>query len=130
MIYVKTALPGCGKTKWLLKQAYKALHSSKYQTVVYCGDKDKYIKFCEKYVATFTEVPHIVYLDSETIVQPYCILVDDLFSGSLGEVGMHLPVAVDSFITINGRTTIKNDCVLQQEDDVVQLSIFDLIPNV
>lgn len=128
MIYVKTALPGCGKTKWLLDQAYKALHSSKYQTVVYCGDKNKYIRFCEKYLATFAEVPHIVYPNSETIVQPYCILVDDLFSESLSDIDMFLPEAVDSFITINGRTTTKNDCMLQ-EDDVVQLSIFDIDSN-
>lgn len=126
MIYVKTALPGCGKTKWLLNRAYEAAHSGKYQTIVYCGSPDNYVRFCDKYLATFGEVLHLTIDSSNDIMNPSCVLIDDIFNNiDIRNAQFWLSAATDSYITINGETTC--NCKKNKETTYVptQLSIFD-----
>lgn len=126
MIYVKTALPGCGKTKWLLKRAYEAAHSGKYQTIVYCGSPDKYVRFCDKYLATFGEVPHLTIDSSTDIMNPSCVLIDDIFNNiDIQKAQFWLSAATDSYITINGETACNCKKNIENDDRYVQLSMFD-----
>ncbi len=128
MIYVKTALPGCGKTRWLLKRAYEAVHSGKYKTIVYSGTPEEYVKFCDKYLATFGEVPHIVTTDSVDIVNPTCVLIDDVFNKEhIDEPQFWMSSTTDSYITINGETVCdcKKNKSTEVDDNYVQLSMFD-----
>ena len=126
MIYVKTALPGCGKTKWLLKRAYEAAHSGKYKTIVYYGAPDTYVRFCDKYLATFGEVPHITMDSSTDIMNPSCVLIDDIFNNiDIRKAQFWLSAATDSYITINGETTCNSKKNKETTDVPTQLSIFD-----
>lgn len=126
MIYVKTALPGCGKTKWLLKCAYEASHSGKYKTIVYYGSPEKYVRFCDKYLTTFGEVPLITSSNSTDIVTPFCVLIDDIFNNiDIRDAQFWLSAATDSYITINGETACKCNKNKETTNVPTQSTIFD-----
>ena len=127
MIYVKTALPGCGKTKGLLKRAYEAARSGKYQTIVYYGAPETYVRFCDKYLATFGEVPYITIVDScNDIVNPSCVLIDDIFNNiDIRNAQFWLSAVTDSYITINGETACNCKKIKETTNVPTQPTIFD-----
>lgn len=130
MIYTKSALPGCGKTRWLIERAHEASHSGNYPGgVVFIGESKDYVKFCDKYLAIMDEVPHIDF--EHNIPGDYCVLIDDIFTymdsaERWARVNHIMKDAKDCYITINAETIC--NCKKNKSTDVDpnQLSIFDI----
>lgn len=124
MIYVKTALKGEGKTKWLLNKAYESIHSGNYESVSYLGTNVEYKTFCEKYFSLYNEVPMIDFYTTDNTDRT-CILVDDLFSQNIEKINKLISSSKDSFVTITGTHCNLDDVTQVPDNENVQLSIFD-----
>ena len=77
-ITFKIAKRGEGKTKWLLDIANK--YSTNNKVYLYTEDETEYLKFCEKYFATYGRICPVMRLTSFVSMQDAVVLVDNLFN--------------------------------------------------
>lgn len=102
-IIFKVALPGEGKTKWLLDVAhqYSATGRSIY---LYTEDETEYAKFCEKYFAIYKAVCPVYKLTAFKITKDAVILIDNLLShgNSLGDIRFFQRNCYKMFVTLEG----------------------------
>lgn len=112
MIYVKTGLPGEGKTKWLLDKCHDAVISKHYDTIYFVGSSKEYIRFCEKYRSIYNAICPVENYNEFTTsaafsyLESTCVLIDNYFSnqvnGSIREALIRK--AEVAYITIEGCT--------------------------
>ena len=100
----KVALPGEGKTKWLLNIA-KHYADKGVKTYLFTQDDNEYVRFCDKYFKTFTQVCPVSKLTAFKITAQDVVLVDNLFDkcdSAISDFTFIQKNCYKMFITVDG----------------------------
>lgn len=105
-ITFKVALPGEGKTKWLLNVAKRYLDEGR-NVLLFTEDDTEYQKFCEKYFNEFKEICHVQRMTAFRVERPDVVLVDNLLknSNSVADFKFMQRNCYKMFVTLEGITS-------------------------
>ena len=108
-ITFKVALPGEGKTKWLLNVAKRYLDEGR-NVLLFTEDDTEYQKFCEKYFNEFKEICHVQRMTAFKLERQDVVLVDNLLknSNSVADFKFMQRNCYKMFVTLEGITSQKD----------------------
>ena len=127
-ITFKIAKQGEGKTKWLLKIANQYAGTNR-KVYLFTDDDQAYIKFCEKYFNTFSQVCPVERLTAFKLTENDVVLVDNLFKqcASIGDLNFIHKNCYKMFVTIEGTTTIAEN--IKTWDDIYHQVTIEEVSN-
>lgn len=126
-ITFKVAPKGEGKTKWLLNVAYK--YSRQHKIYLIPNTSQEFVKFCDKYFATYQEVCPVYRYDGCENVENAVVLIDNLFEHNLttNTIEFIRRNCYKMFIAVDGTLEDNNSVDPYVFAEYEQLSIFDVL---
>ena len=105
-VVFKAALPGEGKTRWLLDIAKCYLEDECKPVYMFTTDDEMYSKFCDKYFKLYNTICQVTRLTNlSDVTEDSVIIIDDLFANPdvrMSDITSIINSCYKMYITLNG----------------------------